>query len=141
MRWLSLLLAPLSVTLAAALWFVIYRTGATGPPGSFDITYVDIITIILTALSLLLTVMAIFLAVAAVWGFSAIKDEAVREATKAAQRKIEDRVKVEVEAQLRPAFVELSKSPYIEAGDGALGRESADNVAKSVEDKDAHDSR
>lgn len=139
MRWVLLILGPLCVTLAVALWFVLYRTGLKVPPGDFTITYVDLITISLTALSILLTAMAIFLAIAAVWGFSAIKDEAVREATKAAQRKIEDRVKDEVGVQLRTTFAKGPKSPYIDIDDSALSRESADEVAKAVEDKNAYD--
>ena len=53
------------------------------------VTYVDFLTVTLTAVCAILTALAIIIAVAAIWGYSGIKKETTRTVQEAAKRALE----------------------------------------------------
>lgn len=78
------------------------------------------ITIILTALAVILAALAIMVGVAAVWGYSTIKDEAIRiarkVATETAEKKLLEYFKNESEVNRLKAMVGTEKPVEPEAG-------------------------
>lgn len=75
-RAFRLFLAIVNLTAFVIFCIAMYKTGLTVSPGSFNIEYKDLISIILSAISLLITVLGFFLALAAIWGYNTLRNEA-----------------------------------------------------------------
>ena len=58
----------------------------------YPVTYVDFLTIVLTALGVMLTALAIGIGVAAIWGYQGIKDGATKAVMERAEKRLEERL-------------------------------------------------
>lgn len=74
---------------AAILAFFLYWLAHNGwrSPDSTGIEYKDLVAILLTALGVMIAVLTLFLAVAAIWGYAQLKEEAKRKAKEKARQK------------------------------------------------------
>jgi hypothetical protein len=77
-RGFQAFLACLNVAVMLTAIFLLYKSGWTLSPGQSSIEYKDVISLILSALSLMLAVLGAFVAILAVFGFSEIRKEAYR---------------------------------------------------------------
>lgn len=75
-RGFQAFLMSLNLAVMLTVTFMLYRGGWTFSPGQSSIDYKDLISIILSALSLMLAVLGAFVAILAVFGFSEIRKEA-----------------------------------------------------------------
>lgn len=61
---------------AFALFLIYFISRGWGSPGGAPLEYKDFISIILSALAVMLAALTLFVAVAAIWGFAALREEA-----------------------------------------------------------------
>ena len=78
-------LTALNVGFAVLAVYFIFRGGAT-PEAGTDISYMDLVVIILTALGVMLATLGFGVALAAVWGYNAIKEMTIVTAEKEARK-------------------------------------------------------
>ena len=80
----AMLLAVNAVLLIVAIAYIVTR-GIAAPPTGWD--YKDLITILLTVLGAILAALAIFIGIAAVWGYSVLRQAAEEKAAAVADAK------------------------------------------------------
>lgn len=78
------------VLFGLALWFLCTRGLQTAPKG---FSYQDLVTILLTAIAVMLAAVTIFVALVALWGYSALKENAKAAAEKVAKETAEETAK------------------------------------------------
>lgn len=100
-RGLQIFFAVLNVAiLIMASLFLIFHRGFSVEDGRQVIDYKDFVSILLTAIAVMIAILTIFIAAAAVWGFSALKDEACRVARSEANQ-VALRATIEFHTQTR----------------------------------------
>ncbi len=74
MNWSNRVLLFLNLALLAGFGWFVYRDGLGAPPSGWD--WKDLVTILLTAVTVILAATALFVAVLAVWGYTTIRQHA-----------------------------------------------------------------
>ncbi len=127
-EWGNRLTLLLNVVLfGLAFWFISTRGLQAAPQG---FSYQDLVTILLTAIAVILAAVTIFVALVALWGYTALKENAKAAAEKVARETAEETAKLEATAAARtltmrelPGMVRLyfategSPSQTVESGD------------------------
>ncbi|MFZ2287776.1 MAG: hypothetical protein WAV93_12385 [Bacteroidales bacterium] len=81
-NWATRIILASNVLLFA---FLIWAVAARGlQPAPADWKYQDLVTILLTAVAVILAAVTLFIAILAIWGYTALKDAAEKEARKVA---------------------------------------------------------
>lgn len=98
-EWGNRLTLLLNVVLfGIAFWFVCTRGLQSAPQG---FSYQDLITILLTAIAVILAAVTIFVALVALWGYTALKENAKAAAEKVARDTAEETARAEATAAAR----------------------------------------
>src|SRR5438045_3935760 len=78
MRFANFVMFAINLLLFGLVGYFVVSHGLAAPPANWE--YKDLIAIILTALGAILTTLAIVIGLMAIWGYSSIRDAAVRAA-------------------------------------------------------------
>jgi flagellar basal body-associated protein FliL len=99
-RTLQVLLTLFNIAFAIlAVYFI--QKGGVITPQSQALDYKDFVTILLTGIAVMIAVGAVAVALFAVWGFSALREEARESARRAAEARIDELVPSLVEKALK----------------------------------------
>lgn len=116
---LLVLLSVINLVLLLACTYFIATRGVSAAAG-VGWTPVELVTTVLSALSILITVLGIFLAVLAVWGYAKLADEA---------KSIAERVAREQAGRIMPSLVSKEVTRTLGTGSANYGEAAAGEIS------------